>query len=91
MSRDDKAASSTVLVGRNKETRTVDSRREQSSRLAHALLDCLGLLYFEVASHSLGHMVVEEYLLLNLDDSGVRRLGLNVLLNVLFFGEVIFT
>ena len=50
MSRDDKAESSTGLevnwwpiwrTGRNKETRTVDSRREQSSRLAlHAQLDC---------------------------------------------------
>ena len=29
--------------------------------------------------------------LFNLGDSGVRRLGLNVLLNVLFLGEVIFT
>jgi hypothetical protein len=33
----------------------------------------------------------QSELLVNLDDSGVRRLGLNVLLNVLFFGEVIFT
>jgi hypothetical protein len=33
----------------------------------------------------------QSELLFNLDDSGVRRLGLNVLLNVLFFGEVIFT
>ena len=46
VSRDDKAGSSTVNLwtiwrsGRNKETRTVDSRREQSSRLAHAKLDC---------------------------------------------------
>ena len=48
MSRDDKAGSGTEVnwwtiwwTGRNKETRTVDSRREQSSRLAlHAKLDC---------------------------------------------------
>ena len=41
----------------------------------------------EVASHT----VVVGYLLFNLDDSGVLRLGLNVLLNVLFLGEVILT
>ena len=37
------------------------------------------------------HTVFIGYLLFNLEDSGVLRLGLNVLLNVLFLGEVIFT
>ena len=101
VSRDDKAGSSTVNLwtiwqsGRNKETRTVDSRREQSSRLAHAKLDCRLFdppltLSGGCFTYSCTMNGVLGYLF-NLGDSGVRRLGLNVLLNVLFLGEVIFT
>ena len=91
---------------RNKETRTVDSRIEQSSRLEHAedslacrglvthcLIHCLGLINIVTCNN-----VMQDYwqeimvaYLFNLGDSGVLRLGLNVLLKVRFFGVVIFT
>ena len=91
---------------RNKETRTIDSRIEQSSRLEHAedslacrslvthcLIHCLGLINIVTCNN-----VMQDYwqeimaaYLFNLGDSGVLRLGLNVLLKVRFFGDVIFT
>ena len=91
---------------RNKETRAVDSRIEQSSRLEHAedslarrslvthcLIQCLGLINIVTCNN-----VMQDYwqeimvaYLFNLGDSGVLRLGLNVLLKVRFFGVVIFT
>ena len=91
---------------RNKETRAVDSRIEQSSRLEHAedssgrrslvtlcLIHCLGLINIVTCNN-----VMQDYwqeimvaYLFNLGDSGVLRLGLNVLLKVRFFGVVIFT
>ena len=91
---------------RNKETRAVDLRIEQSSRLEHAedfsdrrglvthcLIQCLGLINIVTCNN-----VMQDYwqeimvgYLFNLGDSGVLRLGLNVLLKVRFFGVVIFT
>ena len=91
---------------RNKETRTVDSRIEQSSRLEHAedslarrslvthcLIHCLGLINIVTCNNVMKHIGIEimAAYLFNLGDSGVLRLGLNVLLKVRFFGVVIFT
>ena len=91
---------------RNKETRTVDSRIEQSSRLEHAedslarrglvthcLIHCLGLINIVTCNNVMKHIGIEIMVayLFNLGDSGVLRLGLNVLLKVRFFGVVIFT
>ena len=91
---------------RNKETRTVDSRIEQSSRLEHAedslarrglvthcLIHCLGLINIVSCNNVIKHIGIEimAAYLFNLGDSGVLRLGLNVLLKVRFFGVVIFT
>ena len=91
---------------RNKETRTVDSRIEQSSRLEHAedslarrglathcLIYCLGLINIVSCNNVMKHIGIEimAAYLFNLGDSGVLRLGLNVLLKVRFFGVVIFT
>ena len=91
---------------RNKETRTVDSRIEQSSRLEHAedssdrrslvthcLIHCLGLINIVTCNNVMKHIRIEiiAAYLFNLGDSGVLRLGLNVLLKVRFFGVVIFT
>ena len=91
---------------RNKETRAVDSRIEQSSRLEHAedfsarrslvthcLIHCLGLINIVMCNNVMKHNGIEimAAYLFNLGDSGVLRLGLNVLLKVRFFGVVIFT
>ena len=91
---------------RNKETRAVDSRIEQSSRLEHAedslarrslvthcLIHCLGLINIVTCNNVMKHIGIEimAAYLFNLGDSGVLRLGLNVLLKVRFFGVVIFT
>ena len=91
---------------RNKETRAVDSRIEQSSRLEHAedslarrslvthwLIHCLGLINIVSCNNVIKHIGIEimAAYLFNLGDSGVLRLGLNVLLKVRFFGVVIFT
>ena len=91
---------------RNKETQAVDSRIEQSSRLeqaedfldrrglvTHCLIHCLGLINIVMCNNVMKHNGIEimAAYLFNLGDSGVLRLGLNVLLKVRFFGVVIFT